>query len=72
MRIKKYTDEENKARHVESVKRYQKKMLQVKRVEKLNRLVAEVLRLNEQGESCNAIATELERQGYIGTKKERR
>lgn len=70
MRTKKYTDEENKARHVESAKRYQKKMLQVKRIEKLNRLVAEVLRLNEQGESCNAIATKLERQGYIGTKKE--
>lgn len=72
MNIKKYTEEEVKARHLECAKRYQKRMVKERRIEHLKVLVEDVFKLEMKGLTASEIAVELEKKGYIGTKKDRR
>lgn len=72
MKTKIYTDEEAKARHLACAKRYQKRMVKEKRIEHLKVLVKDVFKLEVKGLTASEIAVELEKKGYIGTKKERR
>ena len=72
MKTKTFTDEEAKARHIECAKRYQKRAMKEKRVERLQRLVEDVFKLEMKGLDAYEIATQLEAFGYMGTKKERK
>ena len=72
MKTKIFTDEEAKARHLACSKRYQKRMVKERRVEHLRVLVEDVFKLEMKGLTASEIAVELEKKGYMGTKKERK